>query len=277
MFIVSMLIFGTIGIFRKNIALASTVIACARGLIGALCLLIVFFCKGGRKGKKPSTSTFLWIALSGVLIGINWILLFEAYNYTTVATATLCYYMEPTIVILLSPVFFGEKLSVKKGLCAAVSIVGMVFVSGILTGSGFGDLKGVLQGLGAALLYAAVIMMNKKLVLDDPYEKTMIQLFAAGVVMVPYLFAIGGFSGIQPDRTSLVLLVVVGVLHTGIAYLFYFGSIGGMKVSSVALLSYIDPVSALLLSALFLHEPVTALGIVGAVLIIGSAVVAERE
>lgn len=277
MFIVSMLIFGTIGIFRKNIELASALIACARGLIGAACLLIAFLFKGGRKGAKPLPKTLFWIALSGVLIGINWILLFEAFNYTTVAVATLCYYMEPTIVILLSPIFFHEALTLKKGLCAFAAIVGMVFVSGIMESGLDFQLRGVLFGLGAAALYSAVVMMNKKITMDDPYEKTMLQLFAAGAVMVPYLALTGGFSNLSVDTTSLVLLLIVGVLHTGVAYLLYFGSFGGMKVQSVAILSYIDPVSALLLSAVFLHERMTLYGIIGAILIIGSALVAEMK
>lgn len=109
-------------------------------------------------------------------MGLNWMLLFEAYNYTSVAIATMCYYMQPTIVILLSPLVFRERLTFKKMLCALTAIIGMVFISGVLTGTGvqIHDIKGILFGIGAALLYSAVVILNKKVVLENIYEKSVI-------------------------------------------------------------------------------------------------------
>ena len=159
----SMLIFGTIGVFRRHIPLSSSLLSFIRGAIGSLFLLI-FLRAGGRKISHSLPRRIMALLIvSGAMIGINWILLFEAYNYTTVATATLCYYMEPTIVVLLSPVFFKEKLTVKKLICAAAAFIGMVLVSGA-AGEGLpqGDaLLGILFGLSAAVLYAGVVILNK--------------------------------------------------------------------------------------------------------------------
>ena len=280
MFIASMLIFGTIGIFRRSIPLPSAFLAFARGILGGLFMLLL-----GRLRRKGASAPLprrilLRLVVTGAMIGFNWMLLFEAYNHTTVAVATLCYYMQPTLVILLSPLVFRERLTAGKGLCALVSIIGMVLVSGATeSGSTQGrDMTGVLLGLGAAALYACVVMMNKKTQGVDAYQKTTVQLLSAGIVMVPYLLLTRGFSGIGGALASpsvVLLLLTVGILHTGVAYAMYFGSIDGLNVQSIAVLSYIDPVSALLFSAVLLREPLTPLNLVGAVLIIGAAAVSE--
>ena len=168
----SMLIFGTIGLFRRYIPLSSGLLAFSRGILGALFLGLFLMIrrlpeqrlkKRKDSWNRASAPVFFLLILSGALIGVNWILLFEAYNYTTVATATLCYYMQPTIVILLSPLFFHERLTAKKLVCAFLAVLGMFLVSGA-AGEGIpqGDaFRGILCGLGAAVLYAAVVIMNK--------------------------------------------------------------------------------------------------------------------
>lgn len=276
-FLLSMLIFGTLGIFRRYIPLSSAMLAFFRGLLGCLFLLVFVFARGGRLQKLPKTKVLL-LALTGGLMGANWMLLFEAYTYTTVATATMCYYMQPVIVILLSPLVFHEKLTWKKSLCALAAVVGMVFISGILNG-GNGlqtqDITGIFFGLGAATLYAAVVILNKKVVLDDAYEKAILQLGAAAIVLIPYLLLTEDLSGMTFDVVAVVMVLLLGILHTGIAYALYFGSMKHLKAQSIAVLSYMDPVFALLLSALVLHERLSLLGIIGAALIFGSALFSE--
>ena len=276
MIISSMLIFGTIGVFRRYIPVSSAFLAFSRGILGGLCILLFLRLKKKSTAEKLPRRVLAGLVVSGALIGINWMLLFEAYNHTTVAVATLCYYMQPTIVMLLSPLIFREKLTVRKSVCAAVAIVGMVLVSGVVGDGGQeASFRGVLLGLGAAVFYSAVVIMNNKIQGVSAYQKTTVQLLSAGLVMVPYLLLTGGFSvvGITPGAAA--LLLVVGIVHTGIAYVLYFGSMDGLRVQTVAILSYIDPMSALLFSALLLREPLSLWGIVGAVMIIGSAIVSE--
>ena len=272
----SMLIFGTIGIFRKYITLSSALLACARGFIGGLFLLFFVTLKKKKVFSVFSAKQIILFCITGVFLGTNWILLFEAYNHTTVAVATLCYYMEPTIVILLSPLFFGERLTLKKSVCAAVSIIGIALVSGITGFSGVGtaDITGILCGLGAALLYSAVVILNKKNPSENAYGKTIIQLLSAAVVLLPYILLTENVKGTSVDAKAIVMILTVGILHTGIAYALYFGSINSLNSQTV---SYIDPVSAIILSALFLNEKMTVLSAIGAVLIIGAAIVSETE
>ena len=279
MLVLSMVIFGSIGIFRRFIPLSSAALACFRGICGAAVLF------GAAKVQKRSprngigSKKLIGLVFTGAMIGLNWMLLFEAYRYTTVPTATLCYYMQPTIVMLASPWVFGEKLTGKKGLCAALSLFGMVLVSGVVENGmpQLSEMKGILFGLGAAALYAAVVMMNKKLPGIDAYEKTIIQLLAAAGVLVPYVLI---FKEPLPASWSLtegLMLIVVGVVHTGLAYALYFGSMDGLRVQTVAIVSYLDPIVALLLSALILKEGLSLTGVFGAVLILGAAFIGEMN
>ncbi len=272
----SMLIFGTLGVVRRYVPLSSAMLALCRGALGSVFLLLFVLVRGG-KLKLPERKATLWLVLTGAIMGLNWMLLFEAYSYTTVAAATMCYYMQPTIVILLSPLVFRERLSGRKLACAAAAIVGMLFVSGVLSG-GVGqvrDIRGIAFGLGAAALYAAVIIMNKKVVVEDIYAKTVIQLAGAALVMIPYVLLTEGVLELTLTAADIGMVLLVGIVHTGITYALYFGSMQRLKAQTVAVMSYIDPVFALLLSAAVLHESLTPLGIVGAVLIIGSAIISE--
>ena len=275
--ILSMLIFGTIGIMRRFIPLPSGILAFSRGILGALYLLL-FIRVTKRKMETLEFKSIAMLIITGALIGLNWIFLFESYNYTAVSVATMCYYMEPTIVILLSPLFLGETLTPKKLLCALLSIVGMFLISGAADGwkVSSGDMTGILYGLGAAALYASVIILSKKTKVDDIYLKTMIELFAASVTIVPYILLTEDVTAVNLTPQSVLMVIIVGVVHTGIAYSMYFGSLDGLSAQSCAVISYIDPVSALILSALVLGETLTVYGITGAVLIIGSALVSER-
>ena len=281
----SMLIFGTIGIFRKFIPLSSAFLAFARGVLGTVFLCIFVKVRGRKLFHGIGKKNFFLLFAIGAGIGVNWLLLFEAYNRTTVAIATLCYYMAPTIVILLSPLVFREKLTAKKLLCALISIIGMVFVSGVFdTSAAAGGSAssgttpaGILFGLGAAVLYAVVVILNKKVQIEDAYEKTVIQLASAAAIMIPYLLLTEDLGSIRLTGFSLPMLLIVGIVHTGMAYAMYFSSMNDLKAQSIAVLSYIDPVSALILSAVFLQESLSVFGIVGAVLIIGAALFSEME
>ncbi len=273
----SMVIFGTIGLFVRNITAPSAIIALFRAVIGTAFLLLVVAIR-----KKPISissikrnAALLW--LSGICIGFNWILLFEAYRYTSIAIATLCYYMAPIFVLILSPFMLKEKLSIKKTLCILVALVGMVCVSGVLGSSvpTQGELKGIVLGLSAASLYAAVILMNKQLNQIEAYDKTIIQLGVCGLVLIPYCFFTYQPGSIVFTATTCALLLLVGVVHTGLAYFLYFGSMSHLTGQSIAIISYTDPVVAVIVSILLLNEHLEIFDLLGALLILGAALLCE--
>lgn len=273
----SMVIFGTIGLFVRHIPLPSSVIAFVRGAVGMLFLLLVLTLQG----KKLNTGTFKgrWLGLlvSGAALGANWILLFESYRYTTVAVSTLCYYLAPMFIILVSPLVLKERLTARKLICVLVALAGMVCVSGVLGASAPtpAEITGILLGVGAAALYATVVLMNKKLTGISGNDRTVVQLGLSALVVLPYILLTENVTSLQIDLTGVLLLLVVAVVHTGIAYALYFGSMKYLEAHTLAIFSYIDPIAAILLSALLLKEPLGAAGVVGAVLILGSAFVAE--
>lgn len=275
-FLGAMGIFGTVGIFVKFIPLSSAAVAFFRGVLGVAFLLLVMLLRKKGFDKQAVKKNLPVLFLSGAAIGINWILLFESYRYTTVATATVCYYLAPLFLLLASPLI-GERLTAKKLCCIAVALVGLVFVSGMMEGGlpHLSELTGVGLGIGAAVFYATVMVLNKKLSPIPAYDKTVIQLGTAAVVILPYLLFTGGPELLALTPISVILLLIVGIVHTGFAYALYFGSMKALSAQSVAVFSYLDPVIAVVLSALFLKEGITVWGIAGTVLILGSALYSE--
>ena len=272
-----MTIFATIGIFRHYIPLPSGTVAMARAVIGTIFLVALILIRGSKISFSSIKKNLVPLLLSGTFLGFNWILLFESFNYTTVATGTLCYYMAPVILIIISPIAFKEKLTLPKILCVVVAVVGMTLVSGIFSTSAQGtdNFKGVLLGLAAAVLYASIVTCNKKLKDISAFDRTTVQLGISAVLMVLYTFFAEGINVADYTPSVIIMLLVVGVVHTGVAYALYFGCMDKLKTQTVALYSYIDPVGAVLLSALLLKEPMGVFEIVGAVLVLGATLVSD--
>ena len=269
MLITSMAIFGTLGLFVRNISVSSGELALYRaslaaGLIG-LFLLVT-------KQKIPFAKIRRQIPLlllSGCAMGFNWILLFEAYRYTTVSIATLSYYFAPVLVMLICPVLFREKLTGKQILCFVLSTVGLVMITGIGTGAGQHG-KGILYGLSAAVFYASVILMNKKIDGVDGMERTFIQFMAAILVLLPYVLLTDSIHLSGLEVAAWGNLLVIGFVHTGIAYCLYFSALKVLPGQKTALLSYVDPLVAVLVSVVLLHEPMSILQVLGGILILGA-------
>lgn len=277
--IVAMVVFGTIGLLVRHLSLPSSVIALCRGVTGTLFLIALLFWRKLHFDFAAVRKNLLWLLLSGSAIGFNWILLFESYRYTSVAVSTLCYYLAPILVILVSPLMLKEPLTGKKIACVAAALVGMVCLSGVLQGGipSSGEGKGILFGLAAALLYASIMLMNKQLSEISALEKTIMQLGTSAVILLPYCFLTVGGSALTVDLKTILLLIILGVVHTGVAYALYFDAFDAIKAQTAAILSYIDPVVAVLASVLILREPMQSVEVIGAVLILGAAVISEVQ
>ena len=275
--IFSVSVFGTIGIFVRWIGLPSSVIALVRGAVGAALLLLLARFRHAPIDRAALRRRWQLLLLSAAMMSFNWITLFEAYRYTTVATATLCYYMAPIFVTLISPVLLKERLTARKLLCVFLALAGMVFVSGVPQSGlpGPSEAKGILLALCSAVLYAGVILINKYLAGVPAYDRTLLQLACAAAVMIPYILLTEDLSAMSVTPLGAVLLLIVAVFHTGWCYALYFGSMTVLSAQTVALFSYIDPIVAILLSALLLREPLGWSGILGAALVLGSTLVSE--
>ncbi len=268
-------IFGTIGIFTHYIPLPSSVIALVRAVVGTLFLGAGMLLLRRKPDFSAAKADLVPLVISGFFLGFNWILLFEAYRYTTVSAATLCYYMAPVFTVLLAPILWREKLPPVRLCCVGAAFVGMIFVSGILDTDGVGDFRGILLGLAAATFYTGVVVCNKYMKALSSTDRTLLQLGVAAILVFIYtLFTVDGANLVWDGRT-VVLLAIVGIVHTGVAYTLYFGAMPRLSTFTIAIGSYLDPILAVVLSAVFLREPIGIGGIVGAVLILGSAIVSE--
>ncbi len=269
MMILSMAIFGTLGLFVRNIPVSSGELALYRAVLAtALISLFLFLSRQKLKFSQIKKEVPL-LLFSGMAMGINWILLFEAYQYTSVSVATLSYYFAPVIVTVVCPVIFREKLTKKQILCFAASTLGLVMITGVGTLGGGKDLIGILFGLGAACFYATVVLLNKFIKNVEGLPRTFLQFLAAIVVLLPYVLFTSGVTLGGMNAVGWANLLVVGLVHTGITYCMYFSSLKELSGQKAAILSYIDPLVAVLISVAVLGEEMTLWQIFGGILILG--------
>ena len=265
---VSMVIWGTLAPFVRNIPLSSGELALYRAVLAAALVGIFLLITGQRLSVGSVKKEIFLLLLSGGAMGFNWILLFEAFRFTTVSAATLSYYFAPVIVMAVCPLLFREKITGKQILCFVMSTAGLVLITGT-AGGGSRDLLGILLGLGAAVLYAAVMLLNKVIKGVTGLQRTFIQFLAAIIVLLPYVAFGSGFHLRELDGRGFRMLLIVGLVHTGITYCLYFSALKELPGQKVAILSYIDPLVAVLVSVIWLREPITAPQILGGTLILG--------
>lgn len=270
MLIVSMATFGTLGLFVRHIQVSSGELALYRAIMATVMIGAYLLITGNKIPFKSIKNDIPFLLLSGMAMGINWILLFEAYKYTTVSVATLSYYFAPVIVTLVCPILFKEKMSVKQVVCFVMSTLGIVMITGI------GDIStsetniiGILFGLGAAMFYATVILINKFIKTVEGLHRTFLQFIAAIIILVPYVAATNGVNLDLLDKIGWSALLVVGIVHTGITYCLYFSSLNELPGQKVAILSYIDPLVAIVISVTLLGESMTMIQAIGGALILG--------
>lgn len=275
-----MLLFGSIGLIVKNIDLSSSEIAFLRGAIGSIVLFAVSFLVKKKISIKIIRKYLPLLLLSGTAIGVNWIFLFEAYRYTTVSIATFVYYFAPIFVLLLAPIVLKEKLTLIKVGSILLAMTGLFFI--VYDGSGANDpshnhIAGIVYGLLAAALYASVILMNKFIKTSSDFETTFVQLTTAALVLFPYVLVTEKMELSSLNSKSILLVLILGIVHTGFAYLLYFSAIRQLSSDKIAIFSYIDPISACVYAAIFLHESMSLLQMIGGIFILGATFISERE
>ena len=272
--ILASVIFGTLGGFTRFVTMPSTVITMVRGLVGAGFLLLIMRLQGKKPDLAAIRKQLPLLVLSGLLLSVSMITIIEAYKYLTVAVATMFYDLSPMFFLAVSPFFFQERLDLRKILCILTALLGVVLVSNLIeTGlpRTMEEAKGALFGLACATSYAAVIVINKKTTAVAAFDKTVVQLLVLGLMMLPLNLFTGAFSQVTATPLSVTMLVVVSVFHTGLAYLLYFGALESLPANTAALLVYVEPVTAVLMSAFLLHEPMSVLNVLGVVLVLGAA------
>ncbi|MBO7174052.1 MAG: DMT family transporter [Burkholderiaceae bacterium] len=272
--LLSMLIFSTVGLTVRFVEMPSTIIVMARAVLGTLFMLGFVYLTGKIINKASIRANAKVLVASGIALGLNWMLLFEAFSHTTIAVAVLCYYLAPVFVIVGSPLILKERITGLQLACVSVALLGMVFVSGFIDGEVRG-FWGIVLAISAAVFYASVMFLNKFVKGVSTYDSTIMQLGSAALVFIPYALLTVDFSSLEWTFKGVILLMVLGLVHTGIAYALFFGSFTKLPAQTISLYSYVDPLMSVVLSWLVLHEPLGWTGFVGALLILGSTLASE--
>lgn len=271
MYILSMLIFGTNGLIVSHISMAASQIVLARTLIGGILLSVLVFLRGGFD-RTAVRAELVPLVLGGTMLGLNWVTLFEAYRLLNVSLSTLIYYIGPILVLLLSPLLFRERLTGPKIVSIVSVFIGLFLISGSIAQTGMSG-WGLTAAILSAVFYAGLIVFNKRIVRTSGMQTAALELDVAFAVVLIYTLATAGIP--EWRRADIPYLLLIGLVNTGAAYLLYFTSLKRLSAQSVALISYVDPVSALLFSALFLHEELSLMQRAGALLILGGAIYGE--
>ncbi|MBX9976000.1 DMT family transporter [Cytobacillus firmus] len=275
-FILSMITFGTIGLVVRYIDLASSERALLSSFLGCIFLLLIFFMIKKKISWNLVKTNALLLILSGIALGGNWIFLYQSYDYTTIANATLGYYFAPVLVMILSPFVLREQLSIKKMVCIGVAIIGMLMIVGEgMSASESEDVLGLSFGLIAAAFYAALLLLNKFIKDMGKLELTIIQLGTTTLLLMPYVFLTEGFGIFEVSGSSIPFILILGIVNTGIGFWLFFSGMEKLKGQSIAMLSYVDPFVAILISAIILQEQMTIVQMLGGVLLLGSTLVSE--
>lgn len=274
-YLFAVILYGTIGYFLHYVNVASEFVVMCRGLIGSLFILLVMFINKDLPDLKAIRNNLFYLAISGIALGLNWVFLFSGYKYS-ISISSLCNYTAPIMVVIISSIFLKEKITPKQIVCIVCSFIGILLISGIFDNNETNNMHGFIYGLLAAIGFVVLVLFNRKLKNIKPLDKTVVQLFFSFITVLPYVL-INKSIPTSLDRDSILIIILLGILHTGVAYIFYFGSIDTLPVSKVAILGYIEPVLSIITGVVFFKEQLSVLGGIGALLILTSALISETS
>ena len=272
-YLCALFLFGLNGIVASHIALSSYEIVFLRTLIGSILLICVFFLSRGRFHWKKYKQDFIFVVLSGFAMGASWMFLYEAYQQIGVSFASLLYYCGPVIVMIFSPLMFKEKLTMPKVVGFLIVLFGIMLVNGKMTVSE-GNRWGLLCGALSAVMYFFMVTLNKRSHKIVGMENAVIQLTVSFLTVAVFVGIKQAFV-IKVPTSSWPWILLLGLVNTGLGCYLYFSPLSKIPVQTVAIFGYIEPLSAVVFAALLLGEKMSALQYIGAVCIIGGAMIGE--
>lgn len=271
-YFISVFLYGTLGFFLAFIDVNSEFVVFCRGIFGCLFILVLLAIKKQKLDIEAIKKNFIYLVICGISLGLNEIFLFIGYKYA-VSLASLGNYTAPITIIILSAILYKDKLSIKQVLCILASFIGIVCLTGVFSGNN-SDIRGLIFGLCGSFGFVTLVFMNKKLKDIGPYDKTIVQLLFSSFTTLPLIFINKSYL-ISYDIKTVSILLMLGIIHTGFAYCLYFDSINTLSPIKIAIIGYVEPVMSVLIGALFLNESMDTYAIIGAILILGSAIISE--
>ena len=273
-YIIAVVLYGTIGMFLRLVRVPSEIVVMCRGILGSAFILAFLSVRKKRPDLQSIRKNIRWLLISGISLGLNWVFLFSAYLHTTVAIASICNYVAPIIVVVIAPFVFKEPLDARKVPCVIAAFAGIIFVSGFWKEQS-GDFFGVLMGVMAAVCFVFILIGNRNMTDINVYDKAIAQLIISAVTVLPYVLVRNLGTPPEWDARSVAVILMLGLVHTGVAYCLYFSSIATLPVQTVAILGYLEPLMSVLCSAVILRERMDIFAWIGAMLILGAAIISE--
>lgn len=198
---------------------------------------------------------------------------FNALHYASAGTVALLLYLFPAIVIVLSRLQ-GEQLSRSKLLALLLALAGLGTTIGLEWNT---SVRGLLLGLGAALIYALYIVAGSGLrqrghALSGACVVTLSAAACNGMVVV----AQGGMQ-LPHSMAGVQAILLIALLSTLFAIAMFLAGLEKTGATRASLLSTVEPVVTVLLAAVFLHEAITVSQLIGGSLILAAVLVISRE
>ena len=278
-YLFALTLYGTIGLFLHFISYSSEFVVLCRGSIGTLFILLVLLTRKDKIDFQSIRNNLKTLMISGFALGFNWVFLFAGYRHG-IAITSLCNYLAPLIVVVIMATVYKQKINSRQLGCIALAFVGMLLLTGIFESNNDSDIRCVIYGLLAAFGFVIMVLCNKKLNNIKDLEKTLMQLFFSVLIVLPYVIFNDGFPK-QFDMQSTILVIILGVLHTGVAYICYFAAIHALDAQTIAVLGYLEPALNFFIGAFILKENITIYGVIGAIMIllasIGNEIFADKN
>lgn len=272
-YLAALLLFGSNGFVASLISLTSYETVLTRSVLGSALLITLYILTGHNLSFVKHKKDLAFVALSGIAMAADWLLLFESYTQIGVSLSVLINYFGPAIVIALSPIVLKEKIKAQKLIALIIAIVGVILVSGSAVIDGL-NTHGIICAVLSAFSYAIMVLSNKKAEQITGMDNSMFQLFVAMITVIIFVGVKQGLS-IPIQTNEIIPILWLGLVNTGIGCYLYFSSIGHISAQSVGILGYLEPLSGVLFAAVLLGETMTVYQIVGAFLIIGGAAFGE--
>lgn len=267
-FISSLVLFGSNGVMAAHILLPSYDIVVLRTLIGSLFLGVMFAVRRPEPNFNEARNV-AFVATSGISMGLSWLFLYEAYQTVGVAVSSLAYYCAPIMVMAVSPVIFRERFTRRIVISFAIVLMGALALNWGAIDS-VASPWGLFCGWMSAICHAAMVVFSKMADKVEGLTSSLIQLFASFIVSAAFLMFTGGVPFAVP-ADSWIWIAVLGVMNTGLGCYLYFSSFQGLSAQTVAILGYLEPLSAVICALVFLGEPMGFWEAIGATLIVGGA------
>lgn len=268
-----MIIWGSLGVFTRSIPLSALSLAFLRAFIALPVLFAVMKMKKADKVKHKNLIPYI---ISGVLLGFGWLTLFYGYKHTSISSAVIIYNMCPVYVIILAPLVLKETISRIQIAVILLSFIGLFLIVGHNLSDGYGYMGLLLSGI-SGMLYATIVLINRSIKIRvDNQTATFVQILTAMIVLLPFVLIDGNiFTVVHLDAMAVTYTVLLGVLHTSVAYTIFFSLYAHMKSVEIVSYSFLEPLFGIVFSVIFVGESLTLVQIIGGIMILGSTYIGE--